>query len=100
MPVDLGPDNWIWGPDDQLGAGNRMTTRTILGALQKVQKGEIIDLSHDVAQGAPSIPPIQSPYVMTVSSSAQNSAPPMYTGRRPMRSDRIENAGMVNKDSP
>ncbi|MGE3850030.1 MAG: cyclase family protein [Gammaproteobacteria bacterium] len=73
MPVDLGPDNWIWGPDDQLGAGNRMTTRTILGALQKVQKGEIIDLSHDVAQGAPSIPPIQSPYVMTVSSSAQNS---------------------------
>mgnify|MGYP005810600315 CR=1 FL=1 len=70
---DLGPDHWIWGEGDELGAGNRMTPKSVLAALEQVEKGEIIDLSHDVAQGAPSIPPFQSPYVMTVSVTGENS---------------------------
>lgn len=24
-PVDLGPDNWVWGEGDEIGAGNLMT---------------------------------------------------------------------------
>lgn len=72
-PVDLGPDHWVWGEGDEIGAGNLMTPDSILAALDQVKKGEIIDLSHDVAMGNPSIPPIQLPYVMTLSSTAANS---------------------------
>jgi kynurenine formamidase len=72
-PVDLGPDHWVWGEGDELGAGNLMTPDSILAALEKVKKGEIVDLSHDVAMGNPSIPPIQTPYVMTLSSTSANS---------------------------
>ena len=63
----------MWGEGDEIGAGNLMTPDSILAALEKVKKGEIIDLSHDVAMGNPSIPPIQLPYVMTLSSTSANS---------------------------
>ena len=34
------------GEGDEIGAGNFMTPDNILAALEKVKKGEIIDLSH------------------------------------------------------
>ena len=78
-PVDLGPDHWVWGEGDEIGAGNLMTPDSILAALEQVKKGEIIDLSHDVAMGNPSIPPIQLPYVMTLSSTSANSERSTWT---------------------
>lgn len=72
-PFDLGADNWIWGEGDELGAGNRMTPETILAALDQVRKGEIIDLSHDVAMGNPNIPPFQPPYFISMSITGPNS---------------------------
>ena len=49
-----------------------MTAETIKAALEAVEKGEVIELSHDVAMGAPHISPIQTPYVMTMSRTAKN----------------------------
>ncbi|OUS07318.1 hypothetical protein A9Q90_05440, partial [Gammaproteobacteria bacterium 54_18_T64] len=64
--VDLGENNWAWGKDDVRGAGNLMTANSIKAALAAVESGEIIELSHDVAVGAPYINPIQTPYVITL----------------------------------
>ena len=72
LAVDLGSNNWSWGKEDTLGAGNLMTAETIKAALKAVEKGEIIELSHDVAMGAPHISPIQTPYVMTMSRTSKN----------------------------
>ncbi len=72
LAVDLGSNNWSWGKEDSLGAGNLMTAETIKAALEAVEKGEVIELSHDVAMGAPHISPIQTPYVMTMSGTAKN----------------------------
>ena len=70
--IDLGKSNWQWGKDDVLGAGNLMTAQTIKAALSTVGKGEIVELSHDVAMGAPYINGIQTPYVMTLSRTSKN----------------------------
>ncbi|RLA45224.1 MAG: cyclase family protein [Gammaproteobacteria bacterium] len=69
---DLGKNNWAWGKDDVLGAGNRMTASSIKAALAAVEGGNIVELSHDVAMGAPYIEPIQTPYVMTLSRTSKN----------------------------
>ncbi|MBV1931329.1 MAG: cyclase family protein [Porticoccaceae bacterium] len=69
---DLGENNWAWGKDDVLGAGNLMTANSIKAALMAVESGQIIELSHDVAMGAPHISPIQTPYVMTLSRTSKN----------------------------
>lgn len=70
--VDLGPNNWAWGKDDVLGAGNLMTADSIKAALAAVENGKVIELSHDVAMGAPFINPIQTPYVITLSRTSKN----------------------------
>ncbi len=70
--ADLGENNWPWGKDDVLGAGNLMTANSIKAALMAVENGQIIELSHDVAMGAPYIWPIQTPYVMTLSRTSKN----------------------------
>jgi len=70
--VDLGENNWSWGKDDVLGAGNLMTANSIKAALAAVESGKIIELSHDVAVGAPYINPIQTPYVITLARTSKN----------------------------
>jgi len=70
--VDLGENNWNWGKDDVRGAGNLMTASSIKAALSAVENGEIIELSHDVAMGAPYINPIQTPYVITLARTSKN----------------------------
>ncbi|MFZ5653321.1 MAG: cyclase family protein [Pseudomonadota bacterium] len=70
--VDLGEPNWSWGKDDVLGAGNRITAASIKAALGTVEQGRVIELSHDVAMGAPYIPGVQTPYVMTLARTSGN----------------------------
>jgi kynurenine formamidase len=61
-----------WGPDDRIGAANLMTASSRLTALSMVEQGELIDLSHVIEDGAPRMPPNQTPYVMTLSTRSQN----------------------------
>lgn len=69
---DPGKNNWVWGKDDVIGAGNLMTPDSVQAALAAIKNGQIIELSHDVAMGAPHISPIQTPYVMTLSRTSKN----------------------------
>ena len=57
-----GPRQWSWGSGDERGAGNLITPESILEALSQVTRGEVIELSHDVVEGAPFIPGLQPPY--------------------------------------
>ena len=84
--VDLGENNWKWGKDDVRGAGNLMTANSIKAALAAVESGEVIELSHDVAMGAPYINPIQTPYVITLARTSKN-----------MENFLRDNAGATNK---
>ena len=84
--VDLGANNWAWGKDDVLGAGNLMTANTIKAALAAVESGQITELSLDVAMGAPYINPIQTPYVITLARTSKN-----------MEKFLRDNAGATNK---
>lgn len=59
-----GPRNWNWGGADQRGAGNLITPESILDALSLVSEGEVIELSHEVAVGAPFMPGIQPEYAL------------------------------------
>lgn len=61
-----------WGPADRIGAGNLLTAERRLAALSLVQSGELFDLGHVIEQGAPRIPPNQTPYLMTLSARADN----------------------------
>ena len=57
-----GPRNWNWGGGDQQGAGNLINAESILDALSQVRNGEVIELSHEVAVGAPFMPGLQPEY--------------------------------------
>ena len=57
-----GPRNWSWGDADERGAGNLITPESILEALSAVERGEVIELSHEVVEGAPHIPGLQPAY--------------------------------------
>lgn len=70
--LDLGEDNWRWGKDDTLGAGNLITAQSIKAALGAVDNGQIVELSHDVAMGVPHVWPLQTPYIMTMSRTSKN----------------------------
>ena len=59
-----GPRNWDWGDVDQQGAGNLITPERILDALSQVSQGKVIELSHEVAVGAPFMPGIQPEYAL------------------------------------
>lgn len=72
VAVDLGKPNWRWGADDVRGAGNLVTAESIKAALGAVEQGQVVELSHDVAMGAPYIPGAQTPYVMTMATTSAN----------------------------
>ena len=57
-----GPRDWRWDSGDQRGAGNLITPESILEALSHVTQGEVIELSHEIAEGAPFMPGLQPPY--------------------------------------
>lgn len=61
-----------WGPDDRIGAGNLLTPASRVAAMSLVHSGEIVDLGHVIADGAPRIPPDQTPYVMALTTRAPN----------------------------
>ncbi|MEM7403761.1 MAG: cyclase family protein [Pseudomonadota bacterium] len=61
-----------WGEGDQLGAGNLLTAERRLAAMQAVRSGELIDLGHVIENGAPRMPPNQTPFVMTLSIRGDN----------------------------
>ena len=61
-----------WGADDRIGAGNLLTAERRLAALSLVTSGELFDLGHVIEQGAPRIPPNQTPFLMTLSARADN----------------------------
>ncbi|HKK31760.1 MAG TPA: cyclase family protein [Alphaproteobacteria bacterium] len=63
-----------WGKGDQLGAGHLLTPANTLAALREVQRGEVWDLSFETQMGAPAIAPNQTPYIISASSTARNSA--------------------------
>ena len=69
----LGPRSWPWGNEDQIGAANRITRASILEALGQVRHGEVIELSHEIAEGAPVIPGVQPPYVFGMYLTAERS---------------------------
>lgn len=61
-----------WGAEDRIGAGNLLTPASRVAALSMVQAGEVIDLGHVIEDGAPRIPPDQTPYVMSLTTRAPN----------------------------
>lgn len=63
-----------WGRGDQLGAGHLLTPANTLRALREVQRGEIWDLSFETQMGAPAFAPNQTPFILSASSTARNSA--------------------------
>jgi kynurenine formamidase len=63
-----------WGKGDQLGAGHLLTPANTLQAIKEVQRGEIWDLSFETRMGAPAILPNQTPFIMSASATARNSA--------------------------
>ena len=65
-------DHARWGAGDQLGAGHLLTAKNTLAALTSVNQGKIYDLSHVIEMGAPKIEPVQLPYVITASATAQS----------------------------
>ena len=69
----VGPRSWPWGSEDQRGAANRMTRASILDALRQVTRGEVVELSHEIAEGAPAIPGVQPPYVFGMYLTAERS---------------------------
>lgn len=65
-------DHSRWGKGDQLGAGHFLTPQNTLSALRLVQRGESIDMSHEIELGAPRIPPNQTPYLLLTATSSRN----------------------------
>ena len=61
-----------WGANDRIGAGNLLTRERRLAALASVETGDLVDLGHVIENGAPRIPPNQTPFVMTLSARADN----------------------------
>jgi kynurenine formamidase len=62
-----------WGEGDQIGAGALLTPANTLQALKEVQRGEVWDLSFETQMGAPGFQPVQTPYILSASSTARNS---------------------------
>jgi kynurenine formamidase len=59
-------DHAKWGPTDQVGAGNLLTSEKRLEALASVKLGRVYDVSHEIAMGAPALVPNQPPYLMSM----------------------------------
>ena len=66
-------DHSRWGRGDQLGAANQLTPESTLAALALARTGRVLDLSHVIENGAPFMPPNQTPYVITSGATARNS---------------------------
>ena len=61
-----------WGTGDQIGAANLITAETRLAALELVSTGDIYDLSHTIARGAPVVGPHQTAYGLDTKSRPQD----------------------------
>ncbi|HXT82066.1 MAG TPA: cyclase family protein [Acetobacteraceae bacterium] len=59
-------DHAQWGPADQVGAGNLLTTEKRLAALASVSQGRVFDVSHEIFMGAPYMAPNQTPFLMSI----------------------------------
>ncbi|MBN9511049.1 MAG: cyclase family protein [Alphaproteobacteria bacterium] len=68
-----GHDHSRWGAADQLGAANFLTAAKRVAALQSVRRGEMFDLSHEIAMGAPYLAPNQTPYLLSMSTNCRDS---------------------------
>ncbi len=66
-------DHNQWGAGDQIGAANHLTPQSTLAALSMAKTGATLDLSHVIENGAPFMPPNQTPYVLTSGATARNS---------------------------
>ncbi len=66
-------DHSRWGEGDQLGAANQLTPENTLAALALAKTGQVMDLSHVIENGAPYMPPNQTPYVIHSGATARNS---------------------------
>jgi kynurenine formamidase len=66
-------DHSRWGATDQLGAGNLLTAAKRLAALSSVRRGEMFDLSHEIAMGAPFMAPNQTPYLLSIATNCRDS---------------------------
>jgi kynurenine formamidase len=51
-----------WGPTDQIGAANEMTTTVVRKAAELVRDGRVFDLSQPLSAASPRLPLVQSPY--------------------------------------
>jgi len=59
-------DHSRWGPTDQIGAGNLLTTEKRLAALNSVREGRVYDVSHEISAGAPFMAPNQTPFLLSI----------------------------------
>ncbi len=59
-----------WGADDQKGNMNLVTPDHILRTLKSVKQGRMLDMSHDLKFGAPTLPPFIAPYLLGMWSTA------------------------------
>ena len=66
-------DHSKWGSGDQLGAANQLSPESTLAALTLAKTGRVLDLSHVIENGAPYMPPNQTPYVIHSGATARNS---------------------------
>jgi kynurenine formamidase len=66
-------DHARWGAADQIGAANLLTPEKRLAALHGVRTGQVFDLSHDIAIGAPYLAPNQTPYLLAMSTIVRDS---------------------------
>ncbi len=72
---EAGPRSWDWGEADEQGFGNLVTPESILDALSRVTSGEVIELSHEVAEGAPFMPGLQPEYRLQMHLMSEASVP-------------------------
>jgi kynurenine formamidase len=66
-------DHSRWGPADQVGAANLLTAEKRLSALHSVREGRVYDVSHEIAAGAPYMPPNQTPFLLSIWASWKDS---------------------------
>ena len=66
-------DHSKWGSGDQLGAATQLSPERTLAALTLAKTGRVLDLSRVIENGAPYMPPNQTPYVIHSGATARNS---------------------------
>lgn len=59
-------DHSRWGPADQIGAGNLLTSERRCAALASVRAGRVYDMSHEISMAAPFLVPNQTPFLLSI----------------------------------